>query len=361
MKLDIFAGGSIIGAMVNSQLHDVLRALPRQYFALLFLIATGCGMRTPLNRSANVGGAPSKGGTTGQGLGGNAAGTNGSGGSVAVAGSGGLRGSGGRSDSGGLTGSGGVVRTGGLGGVAGGMVSAGGMPASGGTSATGGRSDSGGLTGSGGVVRTGGLGGVAGTRGAGGMVSTGGTLASGGTSATTGATGSGPVFGVPCVTNDDCPSGSDCCGGSVQRCDGTRVPSGDGTNPGEFAVSSDGLTVTDTITGLVWQRSGLGTWSGCLAGDGRCSWEQATAYCGSLTLGGVAGWRLPAREELLTIVDFTRANPSIDPNAFPDTPADWFWTSSPYAGSSGLVWYVYFGSGNSSYSGAGGYRVRCVR
>jgi hypothetical protein len=73
--------------------------------------------------------------------------------------------------------------------------------------------------------------------------------------------------------------------------------------------------------------------------------------------------------ELRTIVDFTRTNPSIDPAAFPGTPAEWFWTSSPYAGQYGYAWGVSFFNGFpyildntgtlSDLTGPAG--VRCVR
>jgi len=65
--------------------------------------------------------------------------------------------------------------------------------------------------------------------------------------------------------------------------------------------------------------------------------------------------------ELRTIVDQTVYGPAINQTAFPSTPT-WFWTSSPYAGSSGNAWHVYFHNGNSFYSVVGdGNRVRCVR
>jgi hypothetical protein len=125
------------------------------------------------------------------------------------------------------------------------------------------------------------------------------------------------------------------------------LPAGDGTSTWEFVVSSDGQTVTDTITGLVWQRDGSGTRAGCAAGT-TCTWAEANAYCASLALGGTAGWRLPARMELLTIVDFTVINPSIYSTAFPNTSAYWFWTSSLLASSSGSAWGVSFYDGNSA-------------
>jgi hypothetical protein len=170
-------------------------------------------------------------------------------------------------------------------------------------------------------------------------------------------------FGGTCSVTTDCPSDATCCGGADQACDGARLPAGDGANAGEFAVSADGLTVTDTITGLDWQRDGSGTRAGC-SGSGTltCTWAEAKTYCATLALGGVSGWRLPARMELRTIVDFTKYWPSIDPTAFPNTPADWFWTSSTNAGSSVNAWGVLFLDGNLHvYDVGNGYRVRCVR
>ena len=231
-------------------------------------------------------------------------------------------------------------------------------PASGGSSGSGGGGGMGGaITGSGGIVGTDGAIGSDGTPGSGGMGGTGGTA------------GSSSVYGMPCTTNQDCPSDAICCDGSNESCDGTRLPSGDGTNASEFVVSADGLTVTDTITGLVWQRDGSGTRAGCSGGvdggtDGlTCSWAEAQGYCAALVLGGVSGWRLPARMELLTIMDCTVTNPSIDLAAFPNTPAYSLWTSSPYASSPGYAWCVDFSYGEGSvYNGVGyGNGVRCVR
>ena len=92
-------------------------------------------------------------------------------------------------------------------------------------------------------------------------------------------------------------------------------------------VSADGLTVTDMITGLVWQREGSGARPGC-SGTSQltCSWSEAQTYCAGLTLSGLSDWRLPALKELSTIVEPNL--PSIDPTAFPGTPETTFWTST---------------------------------
>ena len=97
-----------------------------------------------------------------------------------------------------------------------------------------------------------------------------------------------------------------------------------------------------------------------VAADRRARQDNANTYCAGLSLGG-SGWRLPTLTELESIVD-TAYRPTIDPTAFPSTPADWFWTSSPYVGSSGFGWIVYFNYGSSAYDDtASTNRVRCVR
>jgi len=221
--------------------------------------------------------------------------------------------------------------------------------------------------GTGGMVGTGGVVGTGGTFGSGGISGTGGTNSVACSPACTADQDcvSGSCIlrwgGMTCSTTADCPSYATCCSGADQTCDGTRLPAGDGTNAGEFVVSADGLTVTDTITGLVWQRDGSGTRTGCTAGT-TCTRAEAQAYCVALVLGGVSGWRLPARMELLTIVDFTTA-PAIDSTAFPNTPGERFWTSSPNAGLPAEAWFVSFGDGGAEDTGGGSgllLRARCV-
>ncbi len=191
---------------------------------------------------------------------------------------------------------------------------------------------------------------------------------------------------MPCTTNQDCPSDTVCCDGSNESCDGTRLPSGDGANPGELVVSADSLTVTDTITGLVWQRDGSGTRPGCSGDADRaysanlnltCTWSEAQDYCASLTLGGSLSWRLPAVMELSTIMDLTKTNPTIDQTAFPNTPSFAFWTSSAFpntnsspsspdasspAATGPPKYWGDFSLGDQGSMGANMYnRVRCVR
>jgi hypothetical protein len=123
--------------------------------------------------------------------------------------------------------------------------------------------------------------------------------------------------------------------------------------------------VQDTLTQLVWQQDGSGTRAGCSGTDNlTCTWAEAKAFCGALSLGGLSGWRLPTYKELISIVDFAVASPgsTINQTAFPNTPAEYFWTSSPYAGLSGFAWIVSFGKGYpATIDGGLVSRVRCVR
>jgi hypothetical protein len=53
---------------------------------------------------------------------------------------------------------------------------------------------------------------------------------------------------------------------------------------------------------------------------------------------------------------------AIDSVAFPNTPADGFWSSSPNVANTGNSWVVHFSNGNTSgYNNPSGYHVRCVR
>ena len=88
----------------------------------------------------------------------------------------------------------------------------------------------------------------------------------------------------------------------------------------------------------------------------KMTWAEAKAYAASLG----DGWRLPTRAELLTLVDDTRSNPAC--SVFHDCPSEWFWTSTPWVGSSSSAWGVGFYNGGASYFDVSdSSRVRCVR
>jgi hypothetical protein len=113
-------------------------------------------------------------------------------------------------------------------------------------------------------------------------------------------------------------------------------------------------TVTDNITKLMWQQevpATTYTWAGA-----------KDDYCPTLNLAGHNDWRLPSIIELASIADLGQSNPSINGTYFPATPPNYFWSSSPLAGSSSSAWNVDFHNGNPNYIGVSNpYNVRCVR
>lgn len=110
------------------------------------------------------------------------------------------------------------------------------------------------------------------------------------------------------------------------------------------------IVITDSITKLVWAK----TYAGGL------NWRQALAYCEALLHAGQTDWRLPNRNELLSLVNFSKNTP---PSELPGMPAQTFWSSSTFQTVTSKAWSLDFG-GYFSMSGldkAEGHYARCVR
>jgi len=136
-------------------------------------------------------------------------------------------------------------------------------------------------------------------------------------------------------------------------------------NAAAYVDNGDG-TVTDRVTGLMWQKTLPMTapGSGVLATFG---FTAAVAYCQMTVnamvppLGGHTDWRLPTLIELVSLVDLGLSNPSLSSTYFPNTPSSAFWSSTGSA-SSGRGWAVGFSTGalgrNNTIAPA---YARCVR
>jgi len=123
-------------------------------------------------------------------------------------------------------------------------------------------------------------------------------------------------------------------------------------------VDNQDGTISDTVTGLVWQQ-------GDSENDGRVnSWKDALAYCEELNLAGRSDWRLPNIRELQSIVDYSRFDPASDP-VF-KCPSRSYWSSSTpcaYAHYSRVAWIVDLYTGEVDIALKSVYHVsaRCVR
>ena len=111
--------------------------------------------------------------------------------------------------------------------------------------------------------------------------------------------------------------------------------------------------VTDTETGLIWQKTyKLGK-----------TWQQALYYCENLTYAGYNDWRLPNKNELISLVNYEKRLPASD---FPDMPSGsgyhLFWSSSTHVYYTYYAWLVDFSRGSVYHDDkTDSYNVRCVR
>jgi RHS repeat-associated protein len=114
-----------------------------------------------------------------------------------------------------------------------------------------------------------------------------------------------------------------------------------------YAVHGDG-TVTDTRTGLMWKVCVEGqTWSdgSCAGAETTHTWEHSLALAGSAFFAGHGDWRLPNPNELDSLVEECRVNPSINDSVFPAASGNLTWTGSPSATISNSAWYIGFSDG----------------
>ncbi|ETR66205.1 MAG: hypothetical protein OMM_13105, partial [Candidatus Magnetoglobus multicellularis str. Araruama] len=119
---------------------------------------------------------------------------------------------------------------------------------------------------------------------------------------------------------------------------------------GHLIINNDG-TITDKSTGLMWQ----------IETTDKKTWKDALLYCSQLTLADFSDWRLPSREELRSIVDYSTYK-STTFEAFNDTMSDFYWSSTSVAFNPDLAWGVNFFYGNDfNYHKSYAYYVRAVR
>jgi hypothetical protein len=109
-------------------------------------------------------------------------------------------------------------------------------------------------------------------------------------------------------------------------------------------------TITDNATGLMWIKDpslcGGGTypnaWASAANTPAPMTWANAIASCEALNYAVYGDWRLPNVKELQSIVDYGRANPTIDQTYFPNTQSNIYWSSTTFLASTISVFTVHF-------------------
>ena len=157
--------------------------------------------------------------------------------------------------------------------------------------------------------------------------------------------------------------------GNVIACAGTGQDGEFRKGTARSYTSNANGTITDNVTGLVWEK---------LTNDGTIHdvnnyYTLAAAYqkIADLNTANFAGnndWRLPNIDELLTLVDYGRFYPAIDPvfNNGVDSFTEYqhstiYWSSTTYAFGPPAVWTVYFSIGFVNPIGPNQVYVRAVR
>ncbi len=121
-------------------------------------------------------------------------------------------------------------------------------------------------------------------------------------------------------------------------------------NPPSYTDNGN-ATVTDNVTGLMWQQETTVH-----------SWSNALEYCSDLSLASYSDWRLPTIKEIQQIADYQTTHPVIDSTFFPNTISSSFWTSNTAAWSNDYAWKFSFSNGtNSREEKTRNGNVHCVR
>ena len=105
-----------------------------------------------------------------------------------------------------------------------------------------------------------------------------------------------------------------------------------------YFMVNDGVVI-DQETMLMWMRYPL---------EDTFTFQEAQQAAKNLNakkvFAGHNDWRVPTQEELMSIVVESKS-PAICQEAFPGTPAGWFWTSTPHDENDADAWMVYFSNG----------------
>ena len=122
-----------------------------------------------------------------------------------------------------------------------------------------------------------------------------------------------------------------------------------------FTVDGTGDCVTDNLTGLMWVKNPDSTLR---------NWASAMTYANNLTLCGYDDWRLPNVNELESLLNAEQANTAtwLNTQGFSNVQADYYWSSSTYAGDTAYAWVVDMWSGSvGGYNKTNTYYVWPVR
>ena len=135
--------------------------------------------------------------------------------------------------------------------------------------------------------------------------------------------------------------------------DGDLEPGVAWPNP-RFTVITNGVdaVVNDNLTGLEWVKE-----PHSLSGNsGSTNWNSAVDFCNNLVYAGHSDWRLPSRNELLSLIDYGRVSPALPAgHPFVGVKGIYYlesphWSSTSFTRSTDIAFTISLGAGNVYYS-----------
>lgn len=163
--------------------------------------------------------------------------------------------------------------------------------------------------------------------------------------------------------------------GNEISCAGTGQDGEYSINEMSFTSLNGGTMVQDNVTGLIWEvktnKDGVENYDDPHDADntytwydpdpdtngGNAGWESDhdtldfIQALNSANFGGYSDWRLPSREELRSLVDYSipSPGPTIDVSYFPNSVSSDYWSSTASAGYEDGAWDVSFSNGGGGY------------
>ena len=129
-------------------------------------------------------------------------------------------------------------------------------------------------------------------------------------------------------------------------------------NPPFFINNGNG-TITDTVTGLMWQQ----------VDGGEMTFDKSVIYASDLVLGGSSDWRMPSILELNSLLNHDKNNPALNTVYFTATTAQYWWSGQKQVNDATKAWCANAGGGVGNHpisetvsaGGAKKFHVRAVR
>ncbi len=132
---------------------------------------------------------------------------------------------------------------------------------------------------------------------------------------------------------------------------------------GSFTLSATGASPARTLAFSATQAAGetgayVGNLQVCKTDEATSNWSTANSNCNNSTKEGKSDWRLPTKDELLTMYNNKAALQGV--SGFTAFVSSYYWSST--VGSSGKHWVVNFNGGSTgNYNDTSSWYVRCVR